>query len=169
MFEFLIAKKTIFMNKILKLVVSILVCQGAGVVGSLFTSPAIASWYATLEKPSFNPPNWIFAPVWTLLFLLMGIALYFVWNSEIESNKKRIAILIFAVQLVLNIFWSILFFGLQSPLYAFIEIIILWLAILLTIISFYKISKPAAELLLPYILWVSFAAVLNFSILILNF
>jgi len=169
MFEFLIAKKTIFMNKILKLVVSILVCQWAGIVGSLFTSPAIASWYATLEKPSFNPPNWIFAPVWTLLFLLMGIALYFVWNSEIESNKKRIAILIFAVQLVLNIFWSILFFGLQSPLYAFIEIIILWLAILLTIISFYKISKPAAELLLPYILWVSFAAVLNFSILILNF
>ncbi|KPJ55477.1 TspO protein [Parcubacteria bacterium DG_74_2] len=157
------------MNKILKLVVSILVCQWAGIVGSLFTSPAIASWYATLEKPSFNPPNWIFAPVWTLLFLLMGIALYFVWNSEIESNKKRIAILIFAVQLVLNIFWSILFFGLQSPLYAFIEIIILWLAILLTIISFYKISKPAAELLLPYILWVSFAAVLNFSILILNF
>ena len=155
-------------SKILKLVVSILVCQGAGAVGSLFTSPAISGWYATLQKPSFNPPNWVFAPVWTTLFLLMGIALYLVWISGAESKKKRTAILIFAVQLILNIFWSVLFFGLQSPLYAFIEIIILWLAILITIISFYKISKPAAYLLLPYILWVSFAAVLNFSILILN-
>jgi len=155
-------------SKILKLVVSVLICQGAGVVGSLFTSPAISGWYATIQKPSFNPPNWIFAPVWTLLFLLMGIALYLVWSSGKESKKKRTAILIFAVQLILNIFWSILFFGLQSPLYAFIEIIIFWLAILLTIITFYKISKPAAYLLLLYLLWVSFAAVLNFSILILN-
>jgi len=156
------------MNKFLKLIISILVCQGAGVVGSIFTSPAITGWYATLQKPSFNPPNWIFAPVWTLLFLLMGIALYLVWSSGVGSKKKRTAILIFAVQLILNVLWSFLFFGLQSPFYAFIEIIILWLVILLTIISFYRISKPAAYLLLPYILWVSFASVLNFSILILN-
>jgi len=156
------------MSKALKLIISILICQGAGVVGSLFTSPAISTWYATIQKPSFNPPNWIFAPVWTLLFLLMGISLYLMWEKGLENKKAKTAFFIFGVQLILNILWSILFFGLQSPLYAFIEIIILWLAILLTIISFYKISKPAAYLLLPYIIWVSFASVLNFSILILN-
>jgi len=156
------------MSKILKLVVSILICQGVGVIGAFFTSPAISSWYVTLQKPSFNPPNWIFAPVWILLFLLMGISLYLVWEKGLESKKVKTAIFIFAVQLILNTLWSILFFGLQSPLYAFIEIIILWLAILMTIISFYKISKPAAYFLLPYILWVSFAAILNFSIMILN-
>ncbi len=155
-------------NKILKLVVSILVCQAAGLVGSLFTSPAISSWYATIQKPSFNPPNWVFAPAWTLLFLLMGISLYLVWSKNWQDQEKKKALFVFAFQLLLNILWSILFFGLQSPLYAFIEIIILWLAILFTIISFYKISKPAAYLLLPYILWVSFASILNFSILILN-
>jgi len=155
-------------SKILKLVASILVCQGAGVVGSLFTSPAISGWYATLQKPSFNPPNWIFAPVWTLLFLLMGVSLYLIWSKGLGNKKTKTAVFIFGVQLILNIVWSIIFFGLQSPLYAFIEIIILWLAILLTIISFSKISKTAAYLLLPYILWVSFAAILNFSIMIIN-
>ncbi len=154
--------------KIFKLIVFILICQGAGAIGALFTSPAISNWYTTIQKPSFNPPNWIFAPVWTLLFLLMGISLYFVWSKGWEDKKIKIAVFIFGVQLALNIFWSFLFFDLQSPLYAFIEIFILWLAILLTIISFYKISKIAAYLLLPYILWVSFASLLNFSILIIN-
>ena len=154
--------------KILKLIVSILICQGAGLVGSVFTSPAIPTWYATLQKPSFEPPNWVFAPVWTLLFLLMGISLYLIWSKGLEDKKAKIAIVIFSSQLVLNILWSFLFFGFKSPLYAFIEIIILWLAILATIISFYRISKTAAYLLLPYILWVSFASVLNFSIMILN-
>jgi len=152
------------MSKTLKLIISILVCQGAGVIGSLFTSPTITGWYAGLEKPSFNPPNWIFAPVWTLLFLLLGISIYLVWEKGLESKKAKTALLIFTVQLILNILWSILFFALQSPLYAFIEIIILWLAVLLTITSFYKISKPATYLLLPYILWVSFAGYLNYSI-----
>jgi benzodiazapine receptor len=154
--------------KIFKLLVSILICQGAGAVGSFFTSPVISSWYAGLEKPSFNPPNWIFAPVWTILFLLMGISLYLIWRRGLEDKKAKIAVFIFAIQLILNVLWSFLFFGLQSPLYAFVEIIILWLAILITIINFSKISKLAAYLLLPYILWVSFASVLNFSILILN-
>jgi len=156
------------MSKILKLIISVLVCQGAGIVGSLFTTSAISTWYVTIQKPSFNPPNWIFAPVWTLLFLLMGISLYLVWSKGLKDKKIKTALFIFGIQLVLNIFWSFLFFGLQSPLYAFIEIIIFWLAISLTIISSYKISKLAAYLLLPYILWVSFASVLNFSILILN-
>ena len=154
--------------KIFKLAVSILVCQGAGIIGSFFTLPAISTWYTTLLKPSFNPPNWIFAPVWTLLFLLMGISLYLIWNRGLRDKETKKAIFIFGVQLILNMIWSVLFFGLQSPLYAFIEIIILWFAILLTIISFYKIFKAAAYLLLPYILWVTFASALNFSILILN-
>jgi translocator protein len=154
--------------KILRLVVSFLVCQGAGAVGSLFTSPSIPTWYASLQKPNFNPPNWVFAPVWTILFLLMGISLYSVWSKGLRDKKVKTAVFIFAIQLILNMLWSFLFFGLQSPLYAFIEIIILWLVILLTITSFYKISKIAGYLLLPYILWVSFAAVLNFSILVLN-
>lgn len=154
--------------KILKLVISILVCQVAGLIGSLFTLSSISTWYAQLEKPTFNPPNWVFAPVWTLLFLLMGISLYLIVSKGVGNKKVKTALSIFVIQLTLNILWSFLFFGLQSLLYAFIEIIILGLAILLTIISFYKISKTAAYLLLPYVLWVSFAAVLNFSILILN-
>jgi len=153
---------------ITKIIVSVLICQGVGAVGSIFTSPAISTWYAILQKPSFNPPNWIFAPVWTILFLLMGISLYLIWSKGWADKRVKIALFIFGIQLVLNILWSFLFFGLQSPLYAFIGIIILWLAILLTIISFYRISKPAAYLLLPYILWVSFASILNFSIMILN-
>ena len=154
--------------KIFKLIISILVCQGTGAIGSLFTSPAISTWYATIQKPSFNPPNWIFAPVWILLFLLMGISLYLIWSKGFKHKGTKTALFIFFVQLILNILWSILFFGLQSPLFAFIGIIILWFAILLTIISFYKVSKIAAYLLMPYIIWVSFASVLNFSILIIN-
>jgi len=159
------------MNKkirIFKLITSILICQGVGAIGALFTSPAISTWYATIQKPSFNPPSWIFAPVWTFLFLLMGISLYLVWSKGWKDKKIKTAISIFGVQLALNTLWSLLFFPLQSPLYAFIEIIILWAAILMTINAFYKISKLAAYLLVPYILWVSFAAVLNFAIMILN-
>jgi len=155
-------------TKAFKFIVSILICQIAGGIGSLFTSPAISTWYAALQKPSFNPPNWLFAPVWTILFLLMGISLYLIWIRGFKNKETKIALFIFAVQLILNTLWSILFFGLKFPLYAFIEIIILWLAISLTIISFYKISKTAAYLLLPYILWVSFASYLNYSIWMLN-
>lgn len=154
--------------KILKLITSILICQAAGITGSLFTSPAIPTWYAALQKPSLNPPNWLFAPVWTLLFLLMGISFYLIWDKGLKNKKVRISIFIFGVQLILNILWSFLFFGLKSPFPAFIEIIILWFAILASIVSFYKISKVAGLLLLPYIFWVSFAAILNFFIWQLN-
>jgi tryptophan-rich sensory protein len=155
--------------KVSKLIISILICQLAGILGSFFTAPAITTWYATINKPAFNPPNWIFAPVWTLLFLLMGISLYLIWEKGLENEKVKKAIFYFAIQLLLNIGWSFLFFGLRSPLAGFLEIIILWLAILMTIIKFYRISKPAGLLLLPYILWVSFAAFLNFSVWQLNF
>ena len=153
---------------ILKLIASIIICQLAGFIGSLFTTPAIPTWYKTLTKPAFTPPNSIFSPVWITLFLLMGISLFLVWQKSLKDQKVKIALLFFAVQLVLNTFWSILFFGLKSPLWAFIEIIILWFAILLTIIKFFKVSKPAGILLLPYILWVSFAAFLNFFLWNLN-
>jgi len=154
------------MPKIINFLLAVLVCEGAGIAGSFFTSPSIGSWYATLLKPSFSPPNWIFAPVWTGLFFLMGVSLYLIWTSE---KPKQTAIFVFFQQLALNVLWSTLFFGLHNPLLAFIEIIVLWLAIFMTILYFYQISKKAAWLLLPYILWVSFAGVLNFFIYRLNF
>ncbi|MBN2487932.1 MAG: tryptophan-rich sensory protein [Methanosarcinaceae archaeon] len=151
-----------------KLVVSIAICQMAGLIGSIFTSPSIPGWYATLQKPFFSPPNWVFAPVWILLFTLMGISLYLVWIEGISDRKVRSGILIFSFQLILNIVWSFLFFALQSPFYAFLEIIVLWFAILLTIYQFNKINRNASYLLVPYLFWVSFAAILNFSIWRLN-
>ncbi len=156
------------MNKILLFIISIVICQFAGFIGSVFTVNSISTWYTTLVKPGFNPPNWLFGPVWTLLYLLMGISLYFVWQKGTADPHIKIALLMFAAQLVLNILWSILFFGMRSPMLGLIEIALLWVFILLTITNFYHISKPASYLLIPYILWVSFAAVLNLSIFLLN-
>lgn len=153
---------------ITKLIVSILICQSAGLIGSVFTTPAIPAWYATIQKPSFSPPNWLFAPVWITLFLLMGVSLYLIWNKGLKDEKVKSAIIIFTVQLILNILWSFFFFGLKSPLLGFLEIVILWAAILINIVKFYNISKLAGLLLLPYLLWVSFAAFLNFTIFRLN-
>lgn len=145
-----------------KLILCILITEGAGIVGSIATASSVKSWYLTdLIKPSFNPPSWVFGPVWTLLFLLMGIALYLVWN-------KKNNLFWFWTQLILNILWSFLFFGLHSPTLAFYEIIILWLAILMTIIRFNQYHKTASKLLWPYLAWVSFASFLNYSIMVLN-
>lgn len=152
----------------LKLLISILICQLAGIIGSFFTVSSVNGWYAALIKPSFNPPSWIFSPVWITLYLLMGISLYLVWVNKSNHNSKKVAYIIFGAQLFLNSLWSILFFGLRSPLAAFIEIIILWFAILFTMIYSYRISKISSYLLIPYIAWVSFAAVLNLSLLYLN-
>lgn len=151
------------MKNLIKLIISIVICQLAGIIGSFFTIKSVSNWYLTLNKPFFSPPNWLFGPVWIFLYFLMGVALFLVWKKR---NKK--ALTFFGVQLFLNAFWSIAFFGLKSPLFGLIIIIILWILILLTIIKFFKVSKPAAWLLIPYILWVSFATVLNFSLLILN-
>jgi tryptophan-rich sensory protein len=156
------------MVKTIKLSVSVLACLIAGFVGSVATMPSIPTWYASLQKPAFNPPNWIFGPVWTTLFIMMGVAAFLVWDKGLENKKVKISLAIFGLQLLLNVLWSILFFGLQSPLYAFIDIIMLWASILATIIYFYRISAAAAYLLIPYILWVSFASILNLSIVILN-
>ena len=154
--------------EVIRLVVSIIICQFAGFIGSIFTRMSIPTWYATIEKPSFTPPNWLFAPVWTTLFVLMGISAFLVWRKGLGDKRAKIALSIFAAQLVFNIFWSVAFFGLRSPLAGLIVIIILLAAILLTIIEFVKVSVVAGILLIPYILWVSFAAVLNTSIFTLN-
>jgi benzodiazapine receptor len=156
------------LSEILLLFSSIIICQLAGIIGSLFTTPSIPSWYAGINKPSFNPPNWVFAPVWTTLFLLMGISLYLVLRTGLNEKDVKIGIAVFIFQLVLNSLWSFLFFGLHSPFSAFIEIIFLWIAILASIILFFRISGVAGILLIPYILWVSFASVLNFAIWRLN-
>lgn len=156
------------LKDIFKLLISIIACQCAGLIGSLATVTAIPTWYATLDKPSFTPPNWLFAPAWITLYLLMGISAFIVWRKGLDSRPIQVALMVFLAQLILNALWSVVFFGLQSPLYGVVVIIALWIAILFTILNFYKISTAAAIILLPYILWVSFATVLNISIWILN-
>ncbi len=146
----------------------ILTAEMAGIIGSIFTVKNIPTWYASLAKPAFNPPAWVFGPVWTTLFLLMGIAAFLVWQKGPSRKDVKVALTIFGLQLVLNTFWSIIFFSLHSLGWAFLELIVLWLVILANIIVFAKISKPAAWLLLPYILWVSFAGLLNFTLWQLN-
>lgn len=156
------------MSKISKLIISILISNLAGIIGLFFTNPAVDGWYSNLTKSALNPPAWVFGPTWTILFILMGVAAYFVWDKGLKNKKVKICLLIFIIQLVLNAIWSIIFFGLHSPFWALIEIIILWITIMCTIIAFYKVSKLAAWLLLPYILWVSFATYLNYSVFALN-
>jgi tryptophan-rich sensory protein len=151
-----------------KLIASIVVCQLAGLLGAIFTSSAIPTWYATLEKPPFVPPDWTFSVVWTFLYLLMGLALYNVWRKGWDHRDVRLAMGVFGIQLFLNFLWSVLFFGLRSPLLGMIEIVFLWFAIVATIWLFYRISRPAGVLLMPYLAWVSFAALLNYYIWLLN-
>lgn len=151
-----------------KFILSIFICQLAGVVGSLFTKGAIDGWYITLVKPVFSPPNWIFAPVWIILYFLMGIALYLVWETKVKKKQVNDAIQLFGVHLLINATWSIVFFGLKSPFLAFLNIMALWLLIILVIYKFWYVNKTAAYLLIPYLLWVSFATFLNYSIWVLN-
>lgn len=152
---------------IFRLVSSLIICQLAGFIGALFTTPAISGWYASLEKPSFNPPNWIFSPVWIFLYLLMGITLFLIWQN-LPKIEAKVALVFFTFQLILNVLWSVIFFGFKLPMLAFLEIIILWVFILLTMIKSSRVSKTTIFLLLPYILWVNFAAILNFFLWRLN-
>lgn len=183
--------KDMKISGVVKFIVAIALAESAGAIGSLVTISNVTSWYAGLAKPAFNPPGWIFGPVWTTLYFLMGVALFLVWKNDWKvknhilekrrkawnpyserfwtgSWQKANVIAIFAVQLILNALWSLIFFGLKSPGFALFEIMALWVAILYTIINFYRISKAAAYLLIPYILWVSFAGYLNFSLWMLN-
>ena len=151
-----------------RLIVSIIIPQLVGLIGSYFTSKPITGWYETLSKPSFTPPNAVFGPVWIFLYLLMGISLYLIWNKGLENNNVRSAVNAFTIQLFLNLLWSIAFFGLQSPILGFIVIFILWLAIIYTIRKFCPISPLAAWLRVPYLLGVTFATILNLFIVIMN-
>lgn len=150
-----------------KLTISVLLPFLAAGVGSFATYSAIPTWYAGLIKPAWNPPNYLFGPVWTILYILMGISFYLVISGKFDKKVHR-AIRIYYLQLIFNTLWSVIFFGFQNPLLAFIVIIVLWILIALTIIDFYKIKKIAGYLLIPYILWVSFASVLNLAIYLLN-
>ncbi len=152
----------------MKLIISLLIPIAIGSISAIFTVKAIPGWYAQLNKPWFNPPNWIFSPVWTTLYILMGIALWLVWKADAANKLKQTALVVFGLQLALNFFWSLIFFREHQLGWAFVEIIALWLLILLTIISFAKINKTAAWLLVPYICWVSFASILNYSVWQLN-
>ncbi len=154
-------------NELLKIIFSIFICHSAGIVGSFFTISSVNTWYTTIQKPFFTPPGWVFGPVWLTLYTLMGISLYLVWKNGItEKNKK--GLILFFIQLALNGFWSIAFFGFQSPLFGLIVIIPLLAFILTATFEFYNLNKNAAYLLIPYIVWVAVATALNTGIWILN-
>jgi len=154
-------------KKILTLVLFIVIAHLAGVIGSLFTTPNIETWYVFLEKPFFAPPNWLFAPAWITLYTLMGIAAFLVWRKRNLQGAKP-ALWLYGVQLALNALWSVIFFGLRNPELAFIAIVVLWILILVVTVKFFKIEKIAGYLFVPYLLWVAFAAVLNFAVWQLN-
>lgn len=153
---------------VVKFVVSIGVPVAAGIIGSLFTTSAIPDWYEGLLKPAYTPPEELFGPVWTFLFALMGFALFLVWKRGMRRASVRIALFAFGAQLLLNVLWSATFFGFQNPALAFLVIVFLWGAIAVSMVFFHRVSRTAAYLLIPYILWVTFAAYLNFGIWMLN-
>jgi tryptophan-rich sensory protein len=153
---------------LLKAVFCVLLCLSAGGIGSAFTASSIPEWYATLTKPSFSPPNWVFAPVWTVLYIMMGFSAAIVWQKGLQNPQVRAALVVFLIQLILNIAWSGLFFGLRSPLFGLIDILFLWAMILVTISRFFEVSSAAGLLLVPYLLWVTFASGLNLGIFLLN-
>lgn len=152
----------------LRLIISVIITEGAGGIGSAFTFQSIATWYASLNKSALKPPNWIFAPMWLTLYFLMGLALYLIWNSGGEKLFRRLAVVIFAIQLVLNVLWSVIFFWWHSLLFGAVEIVFLWFFIVAAIIEFYQIDRRAAYLLFPYISWVTVATMLNITILFAN-
>ncbi len=156
------------MKKLTRLIGSIAICELVGILSTPFTIAAIPEWYAYLIKPPFSPPNWIFGPVWTLLYALMGVSFFLLWQLGWKKKKVQTAAYYFGAQLALNFFWSIAFFGLRSPLLGLINIIALLLFILLTMKHCYPLSKPAFYLLMPYLFWVSFATLLNGAIVLLN-
>lgn len=152
----------------LKIIIGAAVCLAIGTLSGIATASSVGSWYATLNKPSFNPPNWIFGPVWTLLYIMMGIAAGLVWDKGWNNRKVRLGLGAFIVQLLLNALWSVFFFGMQNPVLALADIIILLGILILLTTYFYGIRKWAGLLLVPYVLWVSFATALNLAIVWLN-
>ena len=153
---------------LIRLILSIIICQMAGVIGSIFTASSVTSWYPTLVKPPFTPPGFYIGLIWIVLFGIMGISLFLFWRDSSGGQATRSALYFFAAQLIFNILWSAAFFGTRSPINGLFVIAILWVLILITIIKFMPLNRTAALLLIPYIIWVSFAAYLNYSIWSLN-
>lgn len=151
-----------------KLIISVAICELTGIISSLLSSPFMNPWFHNLNKPSWNPPPYVFGPVWFVLYLLMGISLWLVWKSDKSTGKKELAVTFFVIQLFVNFWWSLLFFKFHSPQLALVDIILLLLLILITTAHFFHISKTAAYILIPYVCWVAFATILNASILLLN-
>ena len=156
------------MNDTIKLVISVATPLAVGGLSGFATARGVANWYSTLTKPSFNPPAWVFGPAWTVLYILMGVAAFLVWRQGLEVGGVKIALTVFVVQLALNGLWSILFFGMQAPGWALLEVLLLWIAIGVTTVLFWRVAPTAGALLLPYWGWVSFATVLNASLWWLN-
>jgi len=156
------------MKDLPKLIVSVIGCELVGFLGTPFTISAIPTWYATLNKPFFSPPNWLFGPAWTLLYFLMGVAFYLIWKQDFKKKKVKTAGMYFLAQLGLNFIWSPIFFGLRAPLLGLIVIVAMWILIVMTMTKFYPLSRLAFYLLIPYLLWVSFATILNGAIVVLN-
>jgi translocator protein len=155
------------MPNYIKFIFSIIICQFAGITGSLFTRNSLG-WYYTLNKPFFRPPDWLFAPVWIILYAIMGISVYLIWKRGFSKNDSKYAMVLFFVQLVLNAMWSVVFFGERSIIGGLVIILVLWILIFLTIFAFSRVNLSSAYLLVPYLLWVSYASILNFSIWRLN-
>lgn len=156
------------MKDVAKLIISVVGCELVGVLGTPFTISAIPTWYAALNKPFFAPPNWVFGPAWTLLYFLMGTAFFLIWKQGWHKKQVKTAGTFFLIQLALNFIWSPVFFGLKSPILGLIIIVAMWVFIVLTMKKFYPLSKPAVYLLVPYLLWVTFATMLNAAIVFLN-
>ena len=154
-------------SHIIKLIISILLPLSVGAVAGMFTSQAVPTWYASLNRPFFSPPNWVFGPVWTSLYILLGISFFLIWKEE-ASKVRDLAIKVFSIQMLLNFAWSFIFFYFNLIGVALIEIILLWTSIVAMIYLFYKIKPLAAYLNIPYLLWVSFATILNAGYYFLN-
>lgn len=159
---------SIILQKTYSLIISLVVAYSAALIGSLFTTAAITTWYATLTKPELNPPNWIFGPVWTVLYALMAVAAWKVYEKRNRTRQTITLLWIYLAHLAVNAFWSIAFFGLHNPMLALAVIVLLWLMIAYLTVRFYHIDRTAGVLLLPYVAWVSFASYLNLSIVLLN-
>lgn len=156
------------MKDLNKVVTAVAICLAVGFAGALLTADQIVTWYGMLNKPVFTPPNWVFGPVWTLLYILMGVAAGLVWGTLKKHKEAKHALFIFGIQLALNFGWSILFFGLQSPLLGLVDILVLWAMIIVTIAIFWQYSRTSSILLIPYLAWVTYATVLNIAIVKLN-
>jgi translocator protein len=157
------------MNKsqIFKLLASLALPLGLGAIAGFFTAEAVPEWYETLNRPSFNPPNWLFGPVWTTLYIIMGISMFLIWKQS-ASKKRNLAIFVFLLQMALNFVWSFIFFSFNMIGFALIEIILLWISIIVMLVLFYRIKPMAAYINIPYLIWVTFATVLNASYFLLN-